>query len=140
MRAETFAEAYQSAIYKAAGIAFVLSEHPTGTVLFGGRKFAIVTAHNPRSQRLSSAENQKRHEALARDLNLLGLEHIPSTGESPDGSWVEEGFAVFDVELEQALELGREHGQYAVVYGQGERVGLAWCETGKLEWFFITLV
>lgn len=136
MRAETFAEAYQSAIYKAAGMAFVLSEHRTGTVLFGGRKFAIITAHNPRSERLSSAENQKRHEALERDLIQLGLEHTPSTGESPDGSWVEEGFVVFDIELEQALELGRKYGRHAVVYGEGERVALVWCETGRLESFY----
>lgn len=135
MSPRAFSEAYQSAIYKAAGMAFTLSEKPTGTVLFEGRKFAIITAHNPRSERLSSEENRQRHEELGRDLKVLGLEYTPSTGESPDGTWVEEGFAVFDVSLEQALELGRKYGQHAIIYGEGERVALAWCESENLEVF-----
>lgn len=116
-------------------MAFTLSEKPTGITLFEGRKFAIITAHNPRSERLSSKENAQRHAELGRDLKTLGLEHTPSTGESPDGTWVEEGFAVFDVGLEQALELGRKYGQYAILWGEGEKVALAWCETARLEAF-----
>ncbi len=135
MSPRAFSEAYQSAIYKAAGVAFTLSEKPTRTVLFEGRKFAIITAHNPRSERLSSQENAKRHEELGRDLKALGLEHTPSTGESPDGRWVEEGFAVFDVSPEQALELGRKYGQHAILWGEGEKVALAWCETARVETF-----
>ncbi len=133
MSAECLSEVYRSALYEAAGVAFVLSEKPTGTVLFGGRRFAIITAHNPRSERLSDAENQRRHEELQRDLQALGLEHLPSIGASPDGTWVEEGFAVFDVGLAQALELGRKYGQHAILWGEGERVTLAWCEDGRLE-------
>lgn len=60
MSAETFAEGYQAAIYKAAGVAFTLSEKPTGVVLFEGRRFAIIPAHDPRSERLSSEGNPKR--------------------------------------------------------------------------------
>lgn len=136
MSAELFAEAYQTAIYKAAGVAFTLSEQPTGTVLFGGRPFAIITAHNPRSERLSDAENQERHEELEREIQKLSLEYTPSTGASPDGTWVEEGFAVFDIALDSALELGRKYGQHAILWGEGERVALAWCEDGRLEWFW----
>lgn len=136
MSPQIFAEAYRATIYKAAGVAFTLSEKPTGTVLFEGRKFAIITAHNPRSERLSSEENRQRHEELERDLNALRLEHTPSTGESPDGIWVEEGFAVFDVSPEQALELGRKYGQHAILWGEGEKVALAWCEDGELEMFY----
>jgi len=136
MNPQTFAEAYRATIYKAAGVAFTLSEKPTGTVLFEGRRFAIITAHNPRSERLSSEDNALRHEELGRDLKALGLEYTPSTGESPDRSWVEEGFAVFDMALEQALELGRKYEQHAIVYGEGERVALGWVENGRLEGFY----
>jgi predicted ester cyclase len=136
MSAETFAEAYQTAIYKAAGVAFTLSEKPTGTVLFEGRRFAIITAHNPRSERLSGEENQRRHAELERDLKKMGLEYTPSTGESPDGTWVEEGFAVFDVGLEQALELGQKYGQHAILWGEGGKVALAWCESKVQQEFY----
>ena len=136
MSTETFAQAYRATVYKAAGVAFVLSEKPTGTVLFEGRRFAIITAHNPRSERLSSEENARRHAELERDLKALGLEYAPSTGESPDGSWLEEGFSVFGVSLEQALELGRKYGQHAIVWGEGGRVALGWCETNRQEGFY----
>lgn len=136
MSAETFAEAYQAAIYKVGDVAFVLSEKPTGLVLFGRRKFAIITAHNPKSVRLHEQENQKRHVQLEQNLKELGLEYALSAGESPDGTWVEEGFTVFDLGFEAALELGRKYGQHAILWGEGEKVCLAWCETGKLEWFY----
>lgn len=136
MSAETFASVYQAAIYKADGIAFVLTEKPTGVVLFQGRKFAIITAQNPQSEPLSETENQQRNQALEKDLKSLRLEYTLSTGENPNGTWIEEGFAVFDVELEQTLELGRKHGQHAILWGEGEKVYLAWCETGKLEKFY----
>lgn len=139
MSAELFSEAYRSTIYKAAGVAFTLSERPTGTILFGGRPFAIITAHNPRSERLSDVENQERHEELERDLQALGLEHIPGTGASPDGTWVEEGFAVFDVGLAQALELGRKYDQHAILWGKGEKVALVWCEIKQQQGFYAQL-
>lgn len=109
MSIETLTDVYKSAIYKAAGVAFTLSEQ------------------------LWSEENQKRNEELERDLKQLG-QYTPSTGEGPDGTWVEEGFAVFGIGLEQALELGRKYGQ-----GEGERVALGWCESGGLEEFFALL-
>jgi predicted ester cyclase len=136
MSAELFAEAYQTAIYKAAGVAFTLSEKPTGVVLFEGRRFAIITAHNPRSERLSDEENQERHEELEHEIQKLGLAYTPSTGESPDGTWIEEGFAVFGIGLEGALELGCKYGQHAILWGEGEKVALAWCESRKLENFY----
>ncbi|MDX2006821.1 MAG: DUF3293 domain-containing protein [Meiothermus sp.] len=136
MSAETVAALYHSAIYKADGIAFVLTEQPTGVVLFEGRKFAIITAHNPQSEPLPEKENRQRNKALEQDLMSDSLEYTFSIGESPDGTWVEEGFAVFDLELEKALKLGRKYGQHAILWGEGEKVYLAWCDTGKLEWFY----
>lgn len=137
MSAEAFATAYQTAIYNAAGVAFTLADKPTEVMLFGRRRFAIITAHNPKSERLSAEENQRRHGELGHDLSKLGPEYGPSTGESPDRSWVEEGFVVFDIGLEAALELGRKFGQHAILWGEGERVYLAWCETGQAEEFQI---
>lgn len=137
MTAHDFAEGYKSAVYGAGEIAFTLSDQPTGVVLFEGRKFAIITAQNPQSVKLAEAENQKRNAGLEHDLKNLGLEYGPSNGSSPDGSWLEDGFVVFDLDLEEALELGRKYGQHAIVWGEGERVYLAWCASGKLEGFSV---
>jgi hypothetical protein len=136
---EQFSEAYQAALYKTNDVAFTLSNQPPGISLFENRPFAIITAHNPRSERLSDSENKARHETLRRELISLGLTFAPSTGESPDGSWLEEGFIIFETSLEQALELGRKFAQHAIIYGQGKTVSLAWCEDGRREDFYIEL-
>ncbi|RIH84504.1 DUF3293 domain-containing protein [Calidithermus roseus] len=136
MGARTLSQVYRAAVYEAGGVVFTLGERPTGVTLFGGRAFAIITAHNPGSQRLSDGENARRHRELEQVLREGGYELAPGVGCSPDGEWREEGFTVFGVGLEEALAVGRRFGQNAIVYGQGERVALAWCESGELEWFY----
>ena len=135
MNARALSTAYTTAVYKAGGLAFTLDSEDTGTVLFSSRAFAIVTAHNPRSERLSDEANERRHEELEKVLLERNATFGPSVGESPDGEWREEGVILYDISLERALELGRRFGQHAVLYGQGERVALAWCD-GGLEWFY----
>lgn len=137
---EHYEEVYGDAIYYASDnaedLAFTLSERETGATLFGGRAFTLVTAQNPQSTPLSDEENQERNEGLEHHLLEKGYEYGPSLGKSTDGSWEEAGFTVFDLSLGNALELGRQFGQHAVVYGEAERVALAWCEDGRLEWFY----
>jgi hypothetical protein len=136
LEARAFSEAYTRAIYKTKDLAFTLTDKPNHTLLFNNRPYAIVTAHNPYSQKLSKEENEQRHEGLKVILQERGLEHSPSTGQSPDGSWCEEGFIIFDISLEDALAIGKQFEQHAIVYGRGNRVALAWCEDGRLEWFY----
>jgi hypothetical protein len=137
MEAQAFSEAYTKALYKTPTLTFTLSNHPTQTILFNNKPYSIITAHNPYSQKLSKAENEQRHEQLESILQERGLEHLPSTGESPDGSWCEEGFIIFDISLEDALDIGKRFEQHAIVYGQGNRAALAWCEDGRLEWYYV---
>ncbi|PZA08023.1 MULTISPECIES: DUF3293 domain-containing protein [unclassified Meiothermus] len=136
MRSEPLAQAYQSAVYRAAGVAFTLSRQPTGEGLFAGQRFAILTAYNPGSQPLSQEENLRRHRLLEREIQRLGLTHTPSLSTSPEGTWAEEGFALFGIGLEQALELGQKFDQRAILWGEGRKVALVWCEDGRPEWFF----
>ncbi len=139
MNPRAFADAYTTAVYKAGGLAFTPSAEGTGDVLFSGRAFAVVTAHNPRSEKLSDEENERRHEKLEKVLRERNAVFGLSVGESPDGAWREEGVIVYDVALEEALELGRQFEQHAVLYGQGNHVALAWCD-GGLEWFYPGLI
>jgi hypothetical protein len=137
MEAQAFSEAYTKALYKTPTLTFTLTDKPTQTILFNNKPYSIITAHNPYSQKLSKEENEQRHKQLETILQECGLEHDLSTGESPDGSWREEGFIIFDISLDDALELGRHFEQHAIVYGQGNRVALAWCEDGRLEWYYV---
>jgi hypothetical protein len=135
MNARDFLVAYATAIYKTQTIAFSLTLEKNDTILFSARPFAIITAHNPHSQPLSKEENHKRHVKLQNLLQQKHFEIEESIGQSPDGTWQEEGFLIFDISLEEALELGQMFEQNAILYGQGNRVALAWCE-GGLEWFY----
>ncbi len=136
MNPADFLPAYASAIYKTEALNFTLTSIPNNIVLFSNRSFAIITAYNPHSKVLSKEENFARHLQLQNLLQNKSFEILPSTGQSPDGSWQEEGFLVFDIELDQALEFGKHFEQHAIIYGQGNRVALAWCEDSRLEWFY----
>ena len=141
---EHYEEVYGDAIYYASDnaedLAFTLSQQETGATLFGGRAFTLITAQNPQSTPLSEEENRERNERLEKYLLAKNYSYGPSLGKSTDGSWEEAGFAVFDLSLEDALALGSQFGQHAVVCGEGGRVALAWCEDGRLEWFYPKLI
>jgi Protein of unknown function (DUF3293) len=137
MEARAFSQAYALALYKTPTLTFTLTKEPTQTNLFSNKPYSIITAHNPYSQKLSKEENEQRHEQLKTILQERGLEHHPSTGQSPDGLWCEEGFIIFDISLEDALNIGRQFEQHAIIYGQDNRVALAWCEDGRLEWYYV---
>jgi Protein of unknown function (DUF3293) len=138
--AQDFAEAYTLTHYKTPQVSFTLSTEKMDVVLFAGRRYAIVTAHNPRSEAFSKEENDQRHQALQHYLQEKKYDLDPSLGQSPDGSWSEEGFVIFDIELASALDIGRTFEQHAILYGQGNRVGLAWCESEKIDWFYPKLL
>ncbi len=140
MDARDFFPAYTTAIYKTAALGFTLTHLPNDLSLFSKRAFAIITAHNPHSQPLTKEENSIRHLELQAFLQDRQFEIEISTGESPDGSWSEEGFLIFDITLSEALEIGTIFEQHAILYGQDNRVALAWCEDQRLEWFFLEVM
>jgi hypothetical protein len=129
-----FRQAYLETVYSAAGVRFCFSSTPTQEVLFGGRTFGIITAHNPRSERLSDEENAKRHQDLAGWTAALGWQFASSLGSDLAGLWQEEGIVLWDAELSVALELARHYQQHAIVFGEKGKVALVWCETGEAEW------
>ncbi len=139
-----YEEVYGDAIYYASDgaedLTFTLSKQETGANLFAGRAFTLLTAQNPQSTPLSGEENAERNRRLEQHLLLKGYDFGPSLGKSVDGSWEEAGFTVFDLSLEDALALGSQFGQHAVVCGRGEQVVLAWCEDGRLEWFYPSIL
>jgi hypothetical protein len=138
--AQTFAEAYTLTHYKTPKVSFTLSQLSTGVTLFDGRSFAIITAHNPKSEAFLKEENDKRHQQLLERVQQNHYSFNSSLGQSPDGSWQEEGVVIFDIDLAAALQLGRDFEQYAILYGQSNRVALAWCESESLEWFYPKLL
>ena len=86
----------------------------------GLSSWAFITADNPYSQGLSASENARRHHALVADVVSLGLRYLPGQGVGSDPSWApEQSLLVLGISREAATELGRRHGQNAIVFGEG---------------------
>ncbi len=85
----------------------------------GARSWVYLTAFNPRSERLSDEENQNRHRRLVERVERLGFSAFPGEGVGDDGTWPpERSLLVLGVDRRQAIDLGREFGQLAIVFGE----------------------
>src|SRR5437867_6552878 len=93
------------------------ARHPELDRLLSSRhvdSWAFITAWNPRSQLLSSSENDGRHEQLKRDVAELGLHAVEGHGIPADSNWLpERGLIVLGIAERDAVALGRRYGQSA---------------------------
>jgi len=94
--------------------------------------WVYVTACNPGSLELSDDENARRNQALARELARCAVAVFGGEGRGDEPGWKPEpSFLALGLTLEDGVELGRRHGQNAIVAGRrGERARLVDCQTG----------
>ncbi len=86
--------------------------------LLCGKSWAFISACNPGSIR--SSDNPERHRALLEKLDGMGLEQYPGTGIPDRGDWLpEESVLVAGISELEAIRIGREFGQNAIVCGEG---------------------
>ncbi len=98
----------------------------------GAEAWAFITASNPGCLALSDEENRARHSELRRAVLKLGFTCLNGYGLGDAGDWpAEESLLVVSATEEQALALGQQFGQLAVIYG---RVG----EVSRLLWTPLT--
>ena len=82
----------------------------------------LLTAYNPRGKDLPLEENERRLAQLAAYLQAELVATVPSLGASEDGTWSEPGFALLDVDEEQALAVARRFEQAAIYAWSAERL------------------
>jgi hypothetical protein len=94
----------------------------------GFQHWAFVTACNPRSRRLDDDENAARMRRLRATLETAGHVILPGLGAARDGSWPEEqSLLVLGMPEAEAVRLGADFGQHAIVVGRrGEPARLVW--------------
>ncbi|MEI6037023.1 MAG: DUF3293 domain-containing protein [Planctomycetota bacterium] len=94
----------------------------------GTHHWAYVTACNPQSTQLSDLENRQRMESLEAVLQSRGLPALHGEGIGTACDWQPEpSFLVLGLTESEALLLGRELEQTAVVVGsQGAVARLLW--------------
>ncbi|HEY4528728.1 MAG TPA: DUF3293 domain-containing protein [Luteimonas sp.] len=83
--------------------------------------FGVLSAWNPHSHPLDEASNRRADEALASELAERGLAHVPAFSSSPNRSWREPGWVVFDLDTAGLDDLCRRYGQ----------LGSLWWPRGK---------
>ena len=95
----------------------------------GHDTWAFITAWNPGSTALDTAENRRRMTDLAGRIALLGLPMLEGEGVGTGGDWPSEpSLLVLGIGESEAVELGRAFGQVAIVVGRlGEPARLCFC-------------
>ena len=136
MHPKDFRSAYLETVYTAGGMSWVFTPVDAGLELYGGRRFALMTAANPRSEAWGDADNDQRNAEMRLEIAAKGWSFTESVGSSPSGDWREHGFLIWDAPLDETVKLGQHYGQNAICYGQAGRVALVWCDDAETEWFY----
>ena len=114
-------DAYRRTTY-AAGLSIRLrvgEPHPflDGMLEFRGLdEYAYLTAWNPQGKKLSDAENAARQSALL--ARLKGRHVVQGVATADDGAWSEAGALVLGIPREEAMALGLEFDQLAILTGR----------------------
>jgi hypothetical protein len=81
------------------------------------KRAAFITAYNPASVELSNEENKERNRELEEKIQALHLDYIHGEGKCDESKWSgEESFLVLGINQEDAIQLGKEFGQNAIVW------------------------
>ncbi len=87
------------------------------------KRFALLTAYNPRSMLLPRRVNETRHVTL-RDLLIVGCYRVePALGSEGDGegSFREPVWLVHSMDRDEAIAFGRVFRQNTIIYAQNGR-------------------
>lgn len=83
------------------------------------RSWVIITAYNPYSQTVAELENQQRHHQLRSHLEELQLFWLDAVGRDQTGIWAPEpSFWISGIGRLEAIAIGRQFEQNAIVYGE----------------------
>jgi hypothetical protein len=93
------------------------------------RKFAIVTAYNPKRMIYNDFLNFLRNTELESVIKAFGYESYLSIGELFDYS--EKSFIIYDIEKDDAVDIARKFDQYSIFYNTGSAICVTECETKK---------
>jgi hypothetical protein len=98
-----------------------------------GQRFALLTAYNPMGLSRSQAENERAQLELEEGLNAAGYRLLPGSAADVHGGHREPMFAAFGISLGAAVALACEFGQAAIVWFDGARARLEWCNDTPAE-------
>ena len=99
-------------------------EVPLENTVFTGH---IITAWNPYSVQQREEMNKDANDQLLRVLLRFTNSIIEAVGQNKDGTWIEKGFAIDNLEDQAAIEIGRKFGQNAIFKVVNGKSQVVWC-------------
>ena len=82
------------------------------------KEWAYITAHNPGSRRMSAKDNDLRNQRLLTRIERQGYSYLKGEGVGGDSDWPpEESYLIIGLSRSDAIRLGSEFGQNAIVAG-----------------------
>lgn len=82
--------------------------------------YAFITAWNPGSEPVSSAQNRKQNSMLEERLTEERYLYFQGRGVPHAEGWdPEESFLILGISKKEAIALGKEFGQTAILFGRG---------------------
>lgn len=98
---------------------------------YGVNCSALITAYNPYSEVTENAVNQANQLKLIADISER-WRYLLGEGADPEGGFpVEPSILVLGISLAKALELGRNHGQHAILFSDQINTRLYACDPDK---------
>jgi len=91
------------------------------------KKFAIITAHNPKNLILNSFLNFIRNSELEGLIKALKYDYMGSIGELFD--YNEKSFIVYDISLKDALNIALQFDQESIFYNSTKEISIIKCDT-----------
>lgn len=83
--------------------------------------WALITAYNPYSHLLDLHENHQRHQNLINILQQMRLPILHGVGRDESDQWPpEDSLFIVDISRENAITLGQQFSQNAILYGELE--------------------
>ncbi|CAA0097376.1 Uncharacterised protein [BD1-7 clade bacterium] len=87
------------------------------------KTWAIITAWNPCSQKLSDTINHERSLSFLNQLSLSGFDIATALGIPSNSDWEpEESYFIYNISKESALKIGHIWEQHAIVFGDKRHV------------------
>ena len=99
-------------------------EVPLERTIFTGH---IITAWNPYSVQQTEELNRDANNQLLEDLYRFTHSIVEAIGQNKEGTWIEKGFAVNNLDNQAAMEIGRKYGQNAIFKVVNGKSQVVWC-------------
>ena len=94
---------------------------------FLNRKFAIITAYNPKKLILNNFLNFIRNTELEGLIKVLNYDYMSSIGELFD--YNEKSFIIYDISLKDAVDIALQFDQESIFYNDTKEISIIKCDT-----------